>query len=328
MVTQISNVPDIRQIFVALPDSPLKNLNCYVLQTPEESLIVDTGFNRPECEQALFEGIRELQLDLSRTSVFLTHLHSDHTGLAPRLADLGCRLYMNGIDHDYLTCTKSGITWPYMERLFASEGFPAEEIALQAKHNQGRLYEPEAMFPVTRVTDGTELTLGGLSLRCIHVPGHTPGQTLLYLPEQEILFSADHVLFDITPNIGVWRGVEHSLRDYLNSLRKLQQLPVRLTLPAHRGCHESLHQRIEELLAHHRDRLEEIRSAVALHPGSSAYMIASMIRWSARGRPWDEFSPNQKWFAVSETLAHLRYLTDEGQVRRDPGCTAAAYYAL
>lgn len=328
MITKITESPDIQQIFVALPDSPLKNLNCYVLRTPEQNLIIDTGFNRPECEQALWEGINELNLDLSRTSLFLTHLHSDHTGLAPKLARRGCRIYMNGIDYDYLTCTKNGITWPYMEKLFASEGFPEAEIPLQARYNQGRLYEPETMFPIERVSNGTELTVGDITLRCIHVPGHTPGQTILYLPEQKILFSADHILFDITPNIGVWRGVEHSLRDYLDSLRKIEQLPIRLTLPAHRGCHESVYQRIDELLAHHRGRLKEIENAVRQRPGADAYQIASMIRWSARGRPWAEFSPNQKWFAVSETLAHLRYLADEGRVRRVTDAPVAAYFAM
>lgn len=328
MITKITDTPEIWQIFVPLPDSPLKNLNCYVLRTPEEDLIIDTGFRRPECESALWDGLRELGVDLGRASLFLTHLHSDHTGLAPQLASRGCRVYMNGIDYDYLTRTKSGGTWPYMEEYFVTEGFPAEDIPLQARNNHGRLYEPETMFPVERVTDGTVLHLGSLELHCVHVPGHTPGQTVLYLPEQEILFSADHILFDITPNIGVWRGVEHSLADYLDSLRKLRTLPIRLTLPAHRGCHETVYARIDELLEHHRVRLEEICSAAKARPGANAYELASRIRWSARGRPWDEFSPNQKWFAVSETLAHLIYLQDQKRVRREMAGNTAAYFAI
>ena len=113
MITKITDTPEIWQIFVPLPDSPLKNLNCYVLRTPEEDLIIDTGFRRPECESALWDGLRELGVDLGRASLFLTHLHSDHTGLAPQLASRGCRVYMNGIDYDYLTRTKSahGRTW-------------------------------------------------------------------------------------------------------------------------------------------------------------------------------------------------------------------------
>ena len=55
LITKVTDTPDIRQIFVPLPDSPLKNLNCYVVCTPEENLIIDTGFRRPECETALWE---------------------------------------------------------------------------------------------------------------------------------------------------------------------------------------------------------------------------------------------------------------------------------
>lgn len=328
LITKLTDMPDIQQIFVPLPNSPLKNLNCYVIRTPEENLIVDTGFRRPECEAALWDGIRELELDLEHTSLFLSHLHSDHTGLAPQLASRGCRIYMNGIDYDYLTRTKSGGTWPYMEAYFVTEGFPTEDIPLQAQNNHGRLYEPETMFPIERVEDGTVLRPGGIEIRCVHVPGHTPGQTVLYLPEHEILFSADHILFDITPNIGVWRGVERSLADYLDSLRKIRTLSIRLTLPAHRGCHETVYERIDELLEHHRIRLEEIYCAVKAHPGASAYEIAAKICWSARGRPWSEFSPNQKWFAMSETLAHLIYLQDYECIRKEIKGKTAAYFAV
>ena len=68
------------------------------------------------------------------------------------------------------------------------------------------------------------LQLAGLELRCIHTPGHTPGHMVLYLPRQRLLFSGDHILFDITPNIAVWSTVPHSLADYLASLDKLRGL--------------------------------------------------------------------------------------------------------
>ena len=70
LITKITDTPEIWQIFVPLPDSPLKNLNCYVLRTPEEDLIIDTGFRRPECESALWDGLRELGVDLGRASLF------------------------------------------------------------------------------------------------------------------------------------------------------------------------------------------------------------------------------------------------------------------
>ena len=96
MVTKINDVPAIFQIYVPLPDNPLKNLNCYVLQSKNEWLIIDTGFNRPECKSALEHGMQELGIDIENTSLFLTHLHSDHTGLVYELTkNKKCTIYMD-----------------------------------------------------------------------------------------------------------------------------------------------------------------------------------------------------------------------------------------
>ncbi len=111
MVTKINDVPAIFQIYVPLPDNPLKNLNCYVLQSQNEWLIIDTGFNRPECKSALEHGMQELGIDIENTSLFLTHLHSDHTGLVYELTkNKKCTIYMGKIDYDYFVETTIGDT--------------------------------------------------------------------------------------------------------------------------------------------------------------------------------------------------------------------------
>ena len=102
MVEQLYHNPDIYRIYVPLPDNPLKYLNCYVLVSDGETLIIDTGFNRPECKQALFDGLDELQVDFAHTKLFLTHLHGDHSGLTEELTTRGVPVFMNAIDYDYL----------------------------------------------------------------------------------------------------------------------------------------------------------------------------------------------------------------------------------
>lgn len=113
-----------------------------------------------------------------------------------------------------------------MEQIFLSEGFPMEEIEKQKKGNQARLYSPHHPFPASKVSDNDLLTVGGITLRCIQTPGHTPGHTCLYIEDKEIFFSGDHILFDITPNISVWRNIPYSLADYLESLQKIKGLKV------------------------------------------------------------------------------------------------------
>ena len=63
MYTKIYSDPDIYNLYVPLPDNPLKNLNCYIIKTDDRSLVIDTGFNRPECLEAMTEGLKELDID-------------------------------------------------------------------------------------------------------------------------------------------------------------------------------------------------------------------------------------------------------------------------
>ncbi len=57
MLTKVYNEPRIFQIDVPLPDNPLRNLNCYVVQDGGETLIIDTGFNRPNVGKRFWQGL-------------------------------------------------------------------------------------------------------------------------------------------------------------------------------------------------------------------------------------------------------------------------------
>lgn len=316
MTEQVWNNPNIYRIQVGLPQNPLRNLNVYVICTPDRNLVIDTGFCRPECRADLWGGIEELNLDLSRTALFLTHLHSDHTGLVWDFVSRGVPVYMGQTDLSYYTEASPAERWEQLEKIWAREGFPPEQMTRQSGENQARLYAPRPDFPAIPVEDGEKLPMGELAVLALHTPGHTPGHMVVYLPEEQILFSGDHILFDITPNISVWHQVPHSLRDYLNSLNRIRRLPVQATFSAHRSCEGNVYQRIQELQEHHARRLDEVLTAVKAHPGSTAYELAGKITWSMRGLKWGEFPPHQQWFAMGETLAHLYYLLEQGRVFR------------
>ena len=130
MLTKVYNEPRIFQIDVPLPDNPLRNLNCYVVQDGGETLIIDTGFNRPECREALLEGLAELDANWEKTNLFLTHLHSDHTGLAPTLMeDKPGKIYISATDHRILWEHMKGARWQETDELFHREGFTREQLA-------------------------------------------------------------------------------------------------------------------------------------------------------------------------------------------------------
>jgi len=325
MLEQVWHTPDIYRIIVPLPDNPLKYLNSYVIRTAGQALVIDTGFNRPECRQALWEGLEELGLDLTKTALFLTHFHADHSGLVWDFVDRGVPVYMGLPDWEYYSAV-TGSMASEQASAFRREGFPQEQLALQKGNNQARLYSAAPGYPVTALEDGQEFRMGGLTLRAVCTPGHTPGHTVLYLPQEELLFSGDHILFDITPNITSWPRVPRSLSDYIDSLQKVRRLSVRAAFPGHREAGKDVYARIDELIEHHGCRLNEIYQTLRACPGLTAYETAGRIHWSARGRDWEHFPPHQRWFAMGETLAHLYYLADKGQVVRDESGDMIRYY--
>ena len=316
MIQQLFHNPDIYQIEVDLPDNPLKYLNSYVVKGKMHNLVIDTGFNRPECQKALFDGLQELDVDLQCTDLFLTHLHADHTGLVGAFATAGCPIYMHGIDYTYLKDSADGTTWRFTEQNFMREGMPAADIEKQFS-NQARKYSPQINFSVKTVSDGDMVRLADTDFHVIHTPGHTKGLCCLYLPKQEIFFTSDHILFDITPNIQIWSNMRDALEQYLQSLDKVYQLPVQLALPGHRKGNISIARRIDEIKEHHRNRLQEILDIVKTQPHMTAFEIAPHLTWSMRGKKWNEFPPTQKWFAMGETLAHIEYLVHHGRLAKE-----------
>jgi len=126
----------------------------------------------------------------------------------------------------------------------------------------------------------------------------------------------DHVLFDITPNITAWGTMADALGTYLESLKKIRDVEHRLPLPGHRMSGD-LKMRVDALIAHHHERLEEALKAVEEHPGAGAYELAGHMTWRIRARNWEEFPLSQKWFAVGECMSHLDYLRLRGLIKKE-----------
>ncbi|MEG0292590.1 MAG: MBL fold metallo-hydrolase [Anaerovoracaceae bacterium] len=306
---------DIYKINVPLPENPLKNLNAYVIKTPTKNLIIDTGFNRPESKEALFEGLRLLDINMDNTEIYVTHLHADHIGLINEIMKDDTIIYMSQRDYQYMYKGATSNGWEISENRLIKNGFPIAEIMLTRETNPARIFGSSKVFPVKLVGDGDIINVGDFALKVIFVPGHTPGNTCLYLESEKILFSGDHVLFDITPNITAWNDVLDPLGEYLDSLNKVKALDVKLVLPGHRKNDMDFYERVEQLLKHHKVRLDETLKILREDGPDNAYNIAAKMTWSMRGKKWEEFPVHQKWFAVGETLAHLDYLKIRGYIR-------------
>lgn len=310
MIKKINSEPEIYQLQIPLPNNPLKNLNSYVVKTVDGNLIVDTGFNQTECFAALAMYLHVLNIDMNKTTIFLTHLHLDHVGLTDKIRSEETRVMMGAEDYDYFGKMLAGNIWDDFGKRFFEEGFPPISGHGQEEIKEAIIHTPKNIFAATPIRDGESFFIGHYEFECVLMPGHTPGNTCLYLKNEKIMFLGDHVLFDITPSIIFWPNVKDSLNDYLKSLEKLKTYDIGLALPGHRKNEIDVYDRIEQLRKHHLERIETIYSLIVEKEKQNAYQIASQLEWFMRGKNWDQFPNQQKVFAVGETISHLDYLLE------------------
>ena len=205
-------------------------------------------------------------------------------------------------------------------------GFSAEEAQTAVERHPA--YKGAAPEPLqfTVVRDKTRIDAGPYRFTVVETPGHSPGHVCLYEPDRNILLAGDHLLGDITPNIGHWSETGNPLDDFLHSLAKVDALPIDLVLPGHRRLFRNCRDRIAELVDHHRRRADEVY--VILAGGAmTAYQVASRMTWDMTCA-WEQFPPPQKFFATGEALAHLRYLEVKGLITRQVDGELASYHRL
>ncbi len=308
-------LPGIFQIEIPLPKNPLKALNSYLIIGKDEFLLVDTGFNRIECKKALFEALDSLDADLKKTQVLITHLHADHSGLAEVLYKKGATLLMEPGEAQRIKALSQEKNWETMKEDLKTFGIDAGEDFFD--DHPGKIYAPKGDFTYQEINEGEYIVIGDYSFEVILVPGHTPGMINLFDRKKGIYISADHVLETITPNIGFWGyDQERMLEKYLNSLGKVKDYPITVMLPSHRGLIAKPKARIEELMAHHEERLEEVENIIN---GKSAPLtvedVARNMDWRIPAKSWEDFPLPQKSFAAGEAMSHLEYLKDHGRIK-------------
>ena len=309
--------PDLYRLEIPLPKSPLKAVNAYLIQGPERALLIDTGMNREACRVPMHDCLTQLGVDLDRTDFFITHLHADHLGLVESLATDNSTVYFSRTEASIFNAIVRDVRKRQQAflALLRSHGFPEAELKEALDAHPGYRYSPKKTIDFCGLIDGDTLRAGDYTFTCIETPGHSPGHMCLYEKQKKLLFSGDHILADITPNITCWPDVDNTLKAFLESLDKVSDLSVDLVLPGHRSRIPDHKKRIRELKAHHRDRLAEALGSVG--KGSrTAWDVAPDISWDIRVRSWEQFPAAQKWFAMGETIAHLNYLEAEGKIKK------------
>lgn len=303
---------NIYQIKLPLPNNPLRELNSYLITGRDKSLLIDTGFNREETSEALMKALEELNIDLNRLDILVSHLHADHSGGIGLFKDTSPNFFASKKDGDIANRMATISHWESLEKFIPLFGM-ADEISY--RDNPGYKYSTRTQVDFINLKEGDLLSYGGYNFIVIDMPGHTRGMINLYEPNHKIYFSADHILDRITPNISFWGFEEDDLANYLNSLGKVRNLEIDLILPAHRNTMTDHPRRVDELIEHHMNRLEEILKIFEnTEDEFTVKEIASKMDWEINEEGWEKFPPPQKWFAGNEAMSHLMYLHNKGHI--------------
>ena len=316
--------PGIYQLKIPIPDNPLEYTNSYLVQGDGKCLLIDPGMNTDAAFDVLQKELTEIGVTFADiTQIVVTHFHPDHYGLSGRVKQLSqAKILVHHLAGEIIQSAQTNAKgrWQKIEQWLRLNGVPIRELAKMQKAILKMPGFTTPTLPDATLQDDETITIGSFSLRVVWTPGHSPGHICLYEPNQKILFSGDHVLPVITPNISLQTQSDNNpLADFISSLNKVKQLDVTLILPAHERLFDDLPARIEEIIGHHEQRNSEIMEAIHTRP-QTAYHISTKITWmpTMGGVPFKNLAPRDKRMAVSETLAHLETMRVDGRVDKSP----------
>lgn len=189
-----------------------EQVHSYLLIGSKKAALIDTGL-----------GIGNIKAVISKLTnlpiqVITTHAHWEHIG--------GHRFFNTiSIHHRDAKCLTDGFPLPLevVKRNLLKEpcDFPKEFRLENYSVFQGT--------PATLLQDEDIIDIGNRYLKVIHTPGHSPGHICLYEKEKGYLFSGDLI----------YKGTLDAFypstnpTDFMNSIRKVEAIPIRRILPAH-----------------------------------------------------------------------------------------------
>jgi len=194
----------------------LQGTNTYIIGTGKKRVLLDCGNpSVPEYVNLLKNVLKEHNCLLHH--IVVSHWHLDHIGGVP----------------DILQELKSECTVSKFPRSTGKEN----SIVPNIKYNY--------------LKDGDIIATEGATLRVIAAPGHTDDHLVLFLEEENILFSGDCIL-------GEGTAVFEDLHDYMQTLDKILKLEPAKIFPGHGPVIDNPKIKIVEYVQHRLNREKQI----------------------------------------------------------------------
>ncbi len=170
---------------------------------------------------------------------------------------------------------------------------------------------------VREVEDGAALSLGSVTVRFIHFPGHTPGLAGFLIPEWDVLFLAD---MELSP-FGPWyHNRKASIPGIMDSVEKIRKIPATYYIPSHGreifqgNIRGRLDRYLDNILTRERKILESLSTPRTLDEITSLSLISG-FRLS-RKAIWYLFERNMVEKHLERLLAQGRISAVRGKYTR------------
>lgn len=299
----------VKVIEIPIAIRALKTASIYVVSSENKNILVDTGMDSQIDVFLKGSGIDINQID----GVVLTHMHIDHLGGSSRLGTkFGIKSYLGARDMERVSAIQNSpekfIEW--QKEYLTMHGVP--NFYTDSMNKFHPVYTELKNYLTLNTDDFEEYSNLRNIFNVIRTPGHSPGSTCFETLDGKNLFTGDHVLERITPNISYYDENEDMLDEYIKSLNLIRENKSENIFPGHGKPFHSLKENIDRILKHHEDRLDEVRRICA-NNRISAYEVAGKMKWS-KGRTLESMNLMEANFAIGEAISHLRYLSHHGQI--------------
>ena len=314
----------------SLPVSPV---NSYLIEGENGNLLIDTGWNTPEAYSALSADLKSYGFTIKDiTHIATTHMHPDHCGMAGKIkqlsnANLSVSELESKLMHERYVDVDGLLE--KMLQLLLSNGVPPSEAQSLAKSSLPARTLVVVVEPDRKLKDGDIISFNPFEFRVIETPGHSPGHISFYEASHKWLFSGDHILPDITPNISYHpQSGPDPLGDYLKSLEVIYDLEISFAFPGHGPAFTGVRPIIESIIRHHEERRRSIKKALESKT-KTAYLISQEIPWQVdlKQPDYNLMSVLNRRFAVSETIAHLEHMAAESEIGKSIENGITMYFA-
>ena len=138
---------------------------------------------------------------------------------------------------------------------------------------------PSVLWPTTTFADALETRVAGVRMVLRHVPGETPDQICVWLPEARVLIPGDN-FYHAFPNLYAIRGTAYrDVMDWVRSLDEMISLDAEHLVPCHgRPIHGA--REIRETLTNYRDAIQFVHDQTvrAMNLGMTPDEIVQVVR--------------------------------------------------